>query len=111
MPTLTAIPPVGSVASRLNIVSMRNAPNTTVALRMNNLAGNAAEGKRRAYGADGKLQPVASELWTITDENGRTAETLENGTLYELRVTVADNGALDLNETAKEIKVSVILGK
>lgn len=90
---------------------MRNAPNTTVALRMNNLAGNAAEGKRRAYGADGKLQPVASELWTITDENGRTAETLENGTLYELRVTVADNGALDLNETAKEIKVSVILGK
>lgn len=78
---------------------------------MNNLSGSAAEGKRRAYGADGKLQPVASELWTITDENGRTAETLENGTLYELRVTVADNGAFDQNEAAKEIKASALLGK
>lgn len=102
----------GSAASWLNTVSVRNVhPNTTVAFRMNNLSGSAAEWKLYAYGADGKLQPVASELWTITDENGRTAETLENGTLYELRVTVADNGALDLNETAKEIKVSVILGK
>ena len=33
------------------------------------------------------------------------------GTLYELRVTVADGGNLDLSETAKEIKVSVVIGK
>ena len=31
--------------------------------------------------------------------------------LYELRVTVADGGALDLSETEKEIKLSVVLGK
>ena len=31
--------------------------------------------------------------------------------LYELRVTVADGGALDLSETEKEIRLSVVLGK
>lgn len=80
-------------------------------LRMNNLSGSAAEGKRRAYGADGRREPIASEIRSITDKNGQAEETLENGAPYELRVTVADNGALDLNETAKEIKASVILGK
>ena len=86
-------------------------PNTTVAFRMNNLSGSAAEGKRRAYGADGRREPIASEIRSITDKNGQAEETLENGAPYELRLTVTDNGAFDLNETAKEIKVSVILGK
>ena len=80
-------------------------------LRTNNLAGSAAEWKLYAYGADGKLQQLTPELWTITDENGQPVETLENGTLYELRVTVADNGAFDLNETERNIKVSIVLGK
>ena len=90
---------------------MRNAPNTTVALRMNNLAGNAAEGKRRAYGADGRREPIASEIRSITDKNGQAEETLENGAPYELRLIVADNGAFDQNEAAKEIKASALLGK
>ena len=102
----------GSVASWLNTVTVRSVhPNTTVAFRMNNLSGSAAELKLYAYGADGKLQQVAPELWKITAEDGQTVSELTDGTLYELRVTVADGGNLDLSETAKEIKVSVVIGK
>ena len=102
----------GSVASWLNTVMVRSVhPNTTVAFRMNNLSGSAAELKLYAYGADGKLQQVAAELWKITAEDGQTVSELADGTLYELRVTVADGGNLDLSETAKEIKVSVVIGK
>jgi len=36
---------------------------------------------------------------------------LTDGVLYELRVTVSDGGNLDLSETEKEIKLSVVLGK
>ena len=102
----------GSVASWLNTVTVRSVhPNTTVAFRMNNLSGSAAELKVYAYGADGKMQQVAPELWKITAEDGQTVSELADGTLYELRVTVADGGNLDLSETAKEIKVSVVIGK
>ena len=102
----------GSVASWLNTVTVRSVhPNTTVAFRMNNLSGSAAELKLYAYGADGKLQQVAPELCKITAEDGQTVSELADGTLYELRVTVADGGNLDLSETAKEIKVSVVIGK
>ena len=102
----------GSVASWLNTVTVRSVhPNTTVAFRMNNLSGSTAELKLYAYGADGKLQQVAPELWKITAEDGQTVSELADGTLYELRVTVADGGNLDLSETAKEIKVSVVIGK
>ncbi len=102
----------GSVASWLNTVTVRSVhPNTTVAFRMNNLSGNAAELKLYAYGADGKLQQVQPELWKITAEDGQAVSELADGTLYELRVIVADGGNLDLSETAKEIKVSVVIGK
>ena len=102
----------GSVASWLNTVTVRSVhPNTTVAFRMNNLSGNVAELKLYAYGADGKLQKVQPELWKITAEDGQAVSELADGTLYELRVTVADGGNLDLSETAKEIKVSVVIGK
>ena len=102
----------GNVASWLNTVSVRSVhPNTTVAFRVNNLSGSASEFALYAYGADGKLQQVAPELWSITDENGQAAETLEDGALYELRVTVADGGAFDLNEAERTIQVSVVLGK
>ena len=102
----------GSVASWLNTVAVRSVhPNTIVAFRVNNISGAAADMKLYAYGADGKLQQLAPELWTITDENGQAVETLEDGALYELRVTVTDGGAFDLDETERTIKVSVALGK
>ena len=43
---------------------------TTVALRMNNLSGDAADLKLYAYGIDGKLMEVPKQLWSIKLENG-----------------------------------------
>ena len=102
----------GTVASWRNTVAVENVhPNTTVSFRMNNLSGSAADLKLYAYGADGKLAEVSKELWTITDEAGSGVDTLADGTLYELRVSVANGGALDLGEEEKEISISVVLAK
>ena len=102
----------GTVASWCNTATIRNVhPNTTVAFRMNNLSGSAADLTLYAYGTDGKLVKVASELWSITDETGAAVTELTDGVLYELRVTVADGGDFDLSETEKEIKLSIVLGK
>ena len=102
----------GTVASWRNTVTVENVhPNTTVAFRMNDLSGSTSALTLYAYGADGKLAKVEPALWSITDEDGKTVTELTAGMLYELRVTVADGGALDLSETEKEIKISVVLGK
>ena len=102
----------GEVASWRNSVTIRNVhPNTTVAFRLNNLSGNAADLTLYAYGMDGKLSQVAPDLWRITDENGEAVTELTDGVLYELRVTVADGGELDLSEAEREIKISVVLGR
>ena len=73
--------------------------------------GSASDLTLYAYGADGKLEKVGSELWSLTDETGANVTELTDGVLYELRVTVSDGGDLDLSETEKEIKLSVVLGK
>ena len=102
----------GTVASWRNTVTVENVhPNTTVSFRMKNLSGNTADLKLYAYGADGKLAEVSKELWTITDEAGTGVDTLADGTLYELRVSIADGGALDLSEEEKKIIISVVLAK
>ena len=102
----------GAVASWRNTVTVENVHhNTTVSFRMNNLSGDAAGLKLYAYGADGMLAEVSNELWSITDEAGSAVDTLSDGTLYELRVSVADGGAFDLSKTGKEIKISVVLAK
>ena len=102
----------GTVASWCNTATIRNVhPSTTVAFRMNNLSGNVSDLTLYAYGADGKLAKVVSELWSITDETGAAVTELTDGVLYELRVTVADGGDFDLSETEKEIKLSIVLGK
>ena len=41
----------------------------------------------------------------------QVVDTLADGTLYELCVSVADGGAFDLSEAEKEIKISVVLAK
>ena len=102
----------GTVASWRNTVTVENVhPNTTVAFRMNDLSGSTSALTLYAYGAGGKLAEVSKELWSITDEDGKTVTELTAGTLYELRVTVADGGAFDLSEAEKEIKISVVLAK
>ena len=102
----------GTVASWRNTATVENVhPNTTVAFRMNDLSGSTSALTLYAYGADGKLAKVEPALWSITDEDGKTVTELTTGTLYELRVTVADGGAFDLSEAEKEIKISVVLAK
>ena len=102
----------GSVASWLNTAAVRNVhPNTTVAFRMNNLSGAASDLKLYAYGADGRLTRVADELWNVTDEAGQVMTVLTDGTLYEVRITVADGGNFDLSDAEKDIKLSIVLGK
>ena len=102
----------GSIASWLNTAAVRNVhPNTTVAFRMNNLSGAASDLKLYAYGADGKLTRVADELWNVTDEAGQVMTALTDGTLYEVRITVADGGNFDLSDAEKDIKLSIVLGK
>ena len=102
----------GTVASWRSTVTIRNVhPNTTVAFRMNNLSGSASDLMLYAYGMDGKLAKVASELWSITDEAGEAVTELTDGTLYEVRITVADGGELDLSDVEKEIKFSCVLGE
>jgi hypothetical protein len=101
-----------TVASWRNTATVENVHhNTTVSFRMNNLSGDTAGLTLYAYGADGKLAKVEPALWSITDEDGKTVTELTAGTLYELRVTVADGGAFDLSEAEKEIRLSVVLGK
>ena len=102
----------GTVASWRNTATVENVhPNTTVAFRMNDLSGSTSALTLYAYGADGKLAKVEPALWSITDEDGKTVTELTAGTLYELRMTVADGGAFDLSEAEKEIKISVVLAK
>ena len=102
----------GTVASWRNTATVENVhPNTTVAFRMNDLSGSTSALTLYAYGADGKLAKVEPALWSITDEDGKTVTELTAGTLYELRVTVADGGAFDLSEAEKDIKISVVLAK
>ena len=101
----------GSVAGWLNTVTIENVhPNTTVVLRMKGISGSAEEMKLYAYDANGTLQEVAAELWHIQKENGEIPETLSENELYEVYMTVEDGGTMDLSETEKEIKISVILG-
>lgn len=102
----------GSPAGWLNTVTVENVhPRTTVAIRMNNLSGKTEELRLYAYGADGRLAEVPSELWSIKNEDGTAPTELSDGELYEVHFIAEDGGAFDLSEAEKEIKISVILGK
>ena len=103
---------VGTVMGWLNTVTVENVhPNTTVALRMNGLSGTAGDLHLYAYGADGMLQEVPSELWHIQTEDGSLPDTLEADTLYEVHMTVEDGGSFDLDGAEKEIQLSAVLAK
>lgn len=102
----------GSVMGWLNTVTIENVhPYTTVAIRMNNLSGNAGDLKLYAYNDDGKLVEVPKEQWHIHREDGTIPTTLSPDTLYEIHVPVEDNGAYDLSTIKNEITISVVLGK
>ena len=95
----------------LNTITIENVhPNTTVAIRMKGISGETGSMKLYAYGADGTLKEVPAEKWHIQTEDGETPDTLSEGGLYEVHMTVEDGGDFDLSETEKEIKISAVLG-
>ena len=56
------------------------------------------------------LQSIESKGW-VDIENDYYQLLKDSINMYELRVSVADNGALDLSEAEKEIIISVVLSK
>ena len=101
----------GDVEGWLNTITIENVhPNTTVAIRMKGISGETGSLKLYAYGTDGTLKEVPTEKWHIQTEDGETPDTLSEGVLYEVHMTVEDGGDFDLSETEKEIKISAVLG-
>ena len=101
----------GEVEGWLNTITIENVhPNTTVAIRMKGISGETGSLKLYAYGTDGTLKEVPAEKWHIQTEDGETPDTLSEGVLYEVHMTVEDGGDFDLSETEKEIKISAVLG-
>ena len=101
----------GDVEGWLNTITIENVhPNTTVAIRTKGISGETGSLKLYAYGTDGTLKEVPEEKWHIQTEDGETPDTLSEGVLYEVHMTVEDGGDFDLSETEKEIKISAVLG-
>ena len=101
----------GNVAGWLNTITVENVhPNTTVAIRMKGIAGEADTFTLYAYDKENKLQEVPAELWHIQEEDKTVPDKLTEDTLYEVHVMVEDGGKFDLSDTEKEIKIAVILG-
>ena len=102
---------LGDVEGWLNTITIENVhPNTTVAIRMKGISGETGSLKLYAYGTDGTLKEVPAEKWHIQTADGETPDTLSEGVLYEVHMTVEDGGDFDLSETEKEIKISAVLG-
>lgn len=101
----------GNVAGWLNTITVENVhPNTTVAIRMKGIAGEADTFTLYAYDKENKLKEVPAELWHIQEEDGTLPDKLTEDMLYEVHVMVEDGGEFDLSDTEKEIKIAVILG-
>ena len=101
----------GNVAGWLNTITVENVhPNTTVAIRMKGIAGEADTFTLYAYDKENKLKEVPAELWHIQEEDKTVPDKLTEDTLYEVHVMVEDGGKFDLSDTEKEIKIAVILG-
>ena len=101
----------GNVAGWLNTITVENVhPNTTVAIRMKGIAGEADTFTLYAYDKENKLKEVPAELWHIQEEDGTLPDKLTEDTLYEVHIMVEDGGEFDLSDTEKEIKIAVILG-
>lgn len=96
----------GTPVSFVQTAAIENVPgDTKVAFQINGLSGNADDLSLYAYTSDGSLKKVEEKLWSI---NG---ETLEESTVYDLIFTVSDDGDFDLDSTANDIQVSVVLAK
>lgn len=79
-----------------------------LAYRVNGLGGNRDELQLFVRDSEGVL--VREEAWTLTDEQGAEATgELQEGTIYEVRLTVEDGNAYDLNPETGTVKSEMIL--
>lgn len=102
----------GTVISWIHSAEITNIQSTTtVAFRMNGLSGQTDDLSLYAYGKDGHLIKVPSKYWHIQDEQGAAPSTLEDSTLYEIHLSITDNGDYDLNQKEKTLKTSVVLAR
>lgn len=98
----------GTAVSYLFTASVDNVhPNTTVAFRANGVEGSIQGYSLYARSSNGELKKVDGELWSIEC----AGETLTPSDIYEIHISIADNSDLDMDETEKTIKTSVILVK
>ena len=96
----------GVPAAWLHSVTVDNVhPNTTVAIKVNGLSGDASVLRLYARGADGKLIEVDKALWTLEGVEGE----MKPDDIYEIHVNVEDNGTYDANETEKALTIAVML--
>ncbi len=95
----------GTPATWLHSVTVNNVhPNTTIALKVNGLTGDAEALALYVRDADGRFVRVADELWSLNAEGKLSADVV-----YEIHVTVADDGVYDANENPKTITLSAML--
>ena len=96
----------GAPAAWLHSVTVDNVhPNTTVAIKVNGLSGDASVLRLYARGVDGKLIEVDKALWTLEGVEGE----MKPDDIYEIHVNVEDNGTYDANETEKALTIAVML--
>ncbi len=96
----------GTPATWLHSVTVDNVhPNTTVATKVNGLTGDADSLALYTRSADGTLAKVDPALWALVGVEGE----LSADTIYEIHVTVADDGACDANAATKTITLSAML--
>lgn len=95
----------GAPATWLHTVTVENVhPTTMVALKVKGLAGTSQGLALYAQDASGALIKVDESLWQLVAEGKPSADTV-----YELHITVADDGPLDINGGPKTITLSALL--
>lgn len=95
----------GTPATWLHTVTVENVhPTTTVALKVNGLTGTSQGLALYVQDAGGALIKADESLWQLAAEGELSADTV-----YELHITVADDGPLDINGEPKTITLSALL--
>lgn len=96
----------GTPVSYVFTASADNIHTTTkVAFRANGIKGSLDGYSLFAYTKTGSLKKVDDELWSLESSVGQ----LESSDIYEIHISVEDNGDFDLDEAYNNIKVSVVL--
>lgn len=80
-------------------------PTTEVAFLSNGIEGAVGDYSLYAYTRSGSLKKVDESLWSLEASSGQ----LSASDIYEIHISVEDDGDFDIDSTDKTIKVSVVL--